>query len=459
LFSGDYADPSIVRVGEDFYMTHSSFYAYPGLLIWHSKDLTHWSPIVRALKKNVGTVWAPEIVYYKELFYIYFPVPGTNFVITAKNPAGPWSDPIDLHIPFIDPGHIVSSDGKRYLYFSEGYSVELASDGLSVVGTTQKRYDGWTFPHDWNVECFCLEAPKFFKKGQYYYQIVAQGGTAGPATSHMAVLSRSKSALGPWNNAPDSPLLRTYNSSEKWWSKGHATYIDDLEGKKMWIVYHAYEKDHLNMGRQTIIEPVSWDSEGWMHVDTTKSGPGNTLQPGGFTDNFKDTSINLMWSFYKNYDAERFEASSHGLKIKAQGESPNNSTPLIFTPVHHNYEAILEAKIEPGAQISLLLFYNSSAYVGIYADKGNIGFYNKYAPNKSIPNSIGEHLFLKLKNINNVVEVYYSADGTNFDKLMCAFEVSGYHHNVLGDFQSLKIAIAACGNGNVILKQFKYNLL
>ena len=93
IFAGDYPDPSILRDGEDFYLVHSSFEYYPGLLIWHSTDLINWIPVANALHKYVGSVWAPDLVKYDGKYYIYFPASGTNYVVSADNMAGPWSDP------------------------------------------------------------------------------------------------------------------------------------------------------------------------------------------------------------------------------------------------------------------------------------------------------------------------------------------------------------------------------
>src|SRR3970040_602926 len=90
IFSGDYPDPSIIRDGENFYIVHSSFNYYPGLLIWTSKDLINWIPVAHALKKNVGSVWAPDLVKHNNRFYIYFPANETNYVVWADSINGPW---------------------------------------------------------------------------------------------------------------------------------------------------------------------------------------------------------------------------------------------------------------------------------------------------------------------------------------------------------------------------------
>jgi hypothetical protein len=179
IFAGDYPDPSILRDGSDYYIVHSSFEYYPGLLIWHSKDLIHWAPVTNALHKYVGSVWAPDLVKYKNKFYIYFPANSTNYVVTAESIHGPWSDPIDLKIGNIDPGHVTDAQGKRYLYFSSGGYVPLSDDGLSVAGEFKHVYDGWPIPRDWSIECFCMEGPKLVKRGDYYYMTVAEAALQG----------------------------------------------------------------------------------------------------------------------------------------------------------------------------------------------------------------------------------------------------------------------------------------
>ncbi|MCU4155623.1 family 43 glycosylhydrolase [Carboxylicivirga sp. A043] len=176
IFAGDYPDPSILRDGDDFYLVHSSFEYYPGLLIWHSSDLINWQPVTNALNKYVGSVWAPDLIKHEGKYYIYFPASNKNYVVTADNINGPWSDPVLLDISLIDPGHVSDEDGNRYLYFNNGSYVPLSKDGLSIAGEVTNSYEGWDIPRDWSIECFCMEGPKLFKRGEYYYLTVAQGG-------------------------------------------------------------------------------------------------------------------------------------------------------------------------------------------------------------------------------------------------------------------------------------------
>jgi len=113
VFAGDYPDPSLLVDGDDFYVVHSSFEYYPGLTIWHSKDLINWSPVTSALTQYVGSVWAPDLVKYKDKHYIYFPAGNTNYAVVSESINGPWSDPIDLEVGNIDPGHVADKEGNR----------------------------------------------------------------------------------------------------------------------------------------------------------------------------------------------------------------------------------------------------------------------------------------------------------------------------------------------------------
>lgn len=230
VLSGDYPDPSVMRDGEDYYMTHSPFYYAPGFLIWHSRDLMNWEPVCRVMPEYEGSAMAPDLLKYKGKYYIYYPAKGTNWVIWANDIKGPWSKPIDLKVSGIDPGHIADQEGNRYLYVDKGEVIRLTDDGLATIGQKQKVYEGWRYPNHWETECMCLESPKLNYHNGYYYLTSAQGGTAGPATSHMAVAARSKSVTGPWENSPYNPVVHTYSAHDNWWSKGHGALIDDVNG-------------------------------------------------------------------------------------------------------------------------------------------------------------------------------------------------------------------------------------
>ena len=117
--------------------------------------------------------------------------------MTADAIAGPWSEPVSIGVGHIDPGHVVDDQGRRFVHLSGGHAVQMSPDGQEAVTRPEKVYDGWPIPQDWTIECFCLESPKFTRRGGWHYLTSAQGGTSGPATSHMIVSVRSRHPLGP----------------------------------------------------------------------------------------------------------------------------------------------------------------------------------------------------------------------------------------------------------------------
>src|SRR5690606_22314192 len=141
VLSGDRPDPAVLKVGDDYYCTFSTFDSYPGLLIWHSRDLVNWQPRKAAPQRNIGSVWAPSLHRDKGRYLLYIPVkaqPNDIFVAHADHIDGPWSDPRPLGLPgHIDPCHAVAEDGSRWLFLSGGDRVRLGDDNLSLAGDVE----------------------------------------------------------------------------------------------------------------------------------------------------------------------------------------------------------------------------------------------------------------------------------------------------------------------------------
>ena len=468
IMAGDHPDPSVLRDGDDYYMTFSSFDAYPGLVIWHSRDLVNWEPIGPALVTNVGSVWAPDLVKHGGRYYIYFPGIGSyrsNYVIWADNIRGPWSEPIDLKIGRIDPGHAVGPDGKRYLFLSGGWLVQLAQDGLSVAGEPRKIYDGWKYPDDWVVEAFAQEGPKILQRGPYYYMVLAEGGTAGPPTGHMIVAARSTSIEGPWENSPYNPIVRTTSRDEPWWSKGHGTLVQARDGT-WFIVYHAYENGFYTLGRQTLLEPIEWTPDGWFKragADLSRPIPkpaGEAVTHGfPFSDDFSTNKMGVQWSFYKGSaaDRDRYRYDNGSLVLEARGTTPADSSPLWFVTGDRSYEVEVEIEADSRATAGLLLFYSRKLYAGLGYSASNL-IVHQYGTERPAakPAGLARRLFIRLRNDRQIVTMFYSLDGQRWERFDRAMDVSGYHHNVAYDFLSLRPALYAAGEGEVRFRNFRY---
>ena len=316
-----------------------------------------------------GNMWAPDIIYNpamkKWCQYLSLNGPTWNsciILLTADRIEGPWSEPVRLDVTGIDPGHVVGEDGKRYLFVDKGYVVPLSDDGLRVTGGKKKVYDGWQWPRNWKTEGndMYLESPKLTFHDGYYYLVSAEGGTAGPATSHMAVVARSKSIFGPWENSPYNPLVHTYSAKEPWWSKGHGTLVDDADGQ-WWIVYHAYAPGYHTLGRQTLIDPVEWTADGWLKLSTDRENaaqPESRTETDFLSDDFRSGKLGLQWAFWKEYAPEALSFGEKGLTVEGKGKTPADGRLLTVTPTDKSYEVETEITLGKRAVGGLLLYYN-----------------------------------------------------------------------------------------------------
>lgn len=476
IIAGDHPDPTILKDGKDYYMTFSSFFSYPGIVIWHSTDLVNWAPVGPALRKPLGTIWALDLCKHNGRYFIYIPAAPDGstwsiYAIWADRIEGPWSDPVDLKISgCIDPGHIVGEDGKRYLFVNGIRRIRLTDDGLATDGAVEPAYQPWRYPEEWITENFAPEGPKLLRHGEYFYLITAVGGTAGPVTGHMVIAARSKSINGPWEHCPHNPLVRTTGTAEPWWSRGHASLVEGPAGD-WWMVYHGYENGYRTLGRQTLLEPMEWTADGWFRAkggDLSKplaKPRGGKAGPNGFalSDDFSKDRFGVQWSFHDPAPDEmtRVRFANGGLEIKGKGSTPADSTPLTCGVGDRSYEAEITLDLVGPAEGGLLLYYNPKAFVGVGFTPDTMKTY-QYAeehPWARRPHTVSS-VRVRLTNDANVVTFRYSLDGGKTWILHgTRMEVSGIHHNVFGGFLSLKVGVYAAGKGTVRLRDFRYHAL
>lgn len=463
ILPGDHPDASPIRVGDDFYLTHSSFDYAPGLLIWHSRDLANWRPVAAALPHYVGNVYAPYLCQYEKTFYIYFPADGRLRVVYADHPTGPWSAPIDLGISAIDPAHI-AENGRRFLYMNGGQMAELNADGLSVKTPPRKIFDPWPMPNPPRMECTCLEAPKLLHHNGYFYLTVAEGGTAGPATSHSVVAASSRHAEGPWEWAPNNPIERTASRNDKWLSVGHGRLVDTPDGR-WYMTVHSYENGYRTLGRQTLLLPIEWTADGWFRVApgiTPASAipmpiPGSSQQPPlDPSDDFTSPQLALHWAFWHEFDPARFTTGNGALTLKAKGRSLEETSALTTPVGAHAYTIEADVEIAPGCASGVLLFYSPEHSTGILLDDSGIGvrLANGYVPSryhKGVTRAT-----LRVVNDHQEVDFYYRLPGQPWRKTEESAEISGMDHNVLGGFLDVRPALFAAGEGQATFRNFRF---
>ncbi|WP_412467543.1 glycoside hydrolase family 43 protein [Pedobacter sp. KLB.chiD] len=288
ILAGFYPDPSITKVGADYYLVNSTFSYFPGIPVFHSKDLKNWKQIGNVIERNTqmtflgdGTsrgLFAPSINYHKGTFYMTCTNidKGGNFVMTAKNPAGPWSDPVWLReVRGIDPSLFFDDDKAYIVYNSDApdnkplYSghrtirtYEFDPATLEVVGTEHLLVNGGV---DITKKPVWIEGPHIFKREGWYYICAAEGGTS---VNHSQVILRSRSATGPYVPYEKNPILTQRdldpNRANPITSTGHAELIEGPDGKTyaIFLAVRPYEGNFYNTGRETFIAPVRW-TDGW----------------------------------------------------------------------------------------------------------------------------------------------------------------------------------------------------
>jgi alpha-N-arabinofuranosidase len=292
ILAGFYPDPSICRVGSDYYLVTSTFAYFPGIPIFHSKDLVNWKLIGHVMDRpeqmdleGLGVsrgIFAPAIRYHSGLFYVTCTLVdrGGNFVVTSKAPEGPYSNPIWIpQINGIDPSMFFDENGKAYIVYNsiapnnkplyDGHRTirlyEFDIENLKVIGEEKILVNGGT---DINKKPVWIEGPHIFQKDGYYYLIAAEGGTA---EGHSEVVFRSKKVDGPYIPYENNPILTQRHLNPKRehpiTSTGHADFIQ-TEAGDWWAVflgcrpYPPFEENYYNTGRETFLAPVKWN-DGW----------------------------------------------------------------------------------------------------------------------------------------------------------------------------------------------------
>jgi len=293
ILAGFYPDPTIIRVGDDYYVATSSFAYFPGVPIFHSKDLVHWTQIGHILDRpsqlNVDSagvsrgIFAPALSYHDGTFYMITTLidRGGNFYVTAKNPAGPWSDPVWLSsIDGIDPSFFFDDDGKSYILNNGPPVGEALYDGHRAIWIQQYDFGTKTLvgPRsvivnggvDLTKRPIWIEAPHIFKRDGTYYLICAEGGTAD---QHSEVVFRSQSVMGPYVPYSANPILtqRHLDAARPFpiETTGHADFVATPNGD-WWAVFlgtRNYGRDLWNTGRETFLLPVTW-VDGWPTILT-----------------------------------------------------------------------------------------------------------------------------------------------------------------------------------------------
>lgn len=340
ILPGFNPDPSMIRVGDDYYIATSTFEWYPGIQIHHSKDLINWKLITRPLSRApqlnmLGNpdscgVWAPCLSHHNGLFYLIYTdvkrFDGNfkdthNYLVSCDRIDGEWSDPIYLNSSGFDPSLFHDDDGKKWLVnpvwdhrpdrnrFGGILLQEYSTEQKKLVGPIKNIYSGTPLGY--------TEGPHLYKRNGYYYLLTAEGGT-GP--NHAVTMSRSQCLEGPYENHPnlhvvtakDDPVTPIRRS-------GHGSFVDTQEGETYLV--HLCSRPLPNrgtspMGRETAIQKVEWKADNWMYLSAGGLSPQATVPAPGFDsfplveapvrDHFDSTELGIDYQWLRTPWPEEF---------------------------------------------------------------------------------------------------------------------------------------------------------
>jgi xylan 1,4-beta-xylosidase len=469
LLIGNWADPSLVKLHDTYYLTANNADYVPSIMVFKSTDLLNWSP-VGYTSPNADQGLATELTAYNDTLYIFGGGGSQMWNQQSAYPYQKWTERrVFSHLDGlgIDPGHITDEANNRVLFLNEGNLVRLSANAGKLVSEPEKVYAGWPFPENLAVECSCLESPKLFKHNGYYYSVWAQGGTAGPATSHMAVVARAKKLEGPWENSPHNPLIQTLGEDELWWSKGHATIFEGPDGN-WFVIYHGYKQHHRELGRCTLLSPIEWTKQGWPIL--AKAWPKGFQEDikvnFPLSDEFETDNLNLQWQSFGKFEAQRYHIENGLLELSGLGDDFGKSNPLTINPNSTDYEIEASFEVDQSTTAGIIFYYSPLAYVSLsLSPQGNLFAYSGKSSSEAYQWSgnnvkyFGKTVTVKGICKDHNVTFFYKSEQDKWTKIQQSFEISGFQHNIFGGFSSVRPGLFAIGTGKAKFDYFRYKVL
>ena len=370
-------DPSVCRAGDDYYLVTSTFEYFPGVPVYHSKDLINWEHIGYCLTRksqllldncrSSGGIYAPTIRYNNGTFYMVTTnvTDKGNFYVHTKNPAGDWSEPIWVKQGGIDPTLFFDDDSRNYLV------TNATADGKTGIALSEINIETGEIlspiRHIWGgTGGRYPEAPHIYKINGWYYLMIAEGGTE---YGHMETIARSKNIWGPYESNPGNPILTHRGLPGQYLQvqgTGHADLIEAHDGS-WWMVFLAFRKaggDFHHLGRETFLTPVTWNKEGWPEVSPddvvlpglkTKTLPLVPVAPQPERDEFDKARLDLCWNFLRNPDPALWSlADKPGfLALKGSDITLDQASSPAFVgrrQQHFNCTATTELEFDPAAE-------------------------------------------------------------------------------------------------------------
>ena len=396
VIPGFHPDPSLVRVGEDYYLVNSTFQYFPAIIISHSNDLVHWKQIGHVFAKSEELdlmpffdgcgIWAPDISYHDGEFYIFYclvqltknrsvNVRG-NYMVKSRNILGPWSKPVQLTTEGNDPSHFVDDDGTHYMCYAGGIPKGGATKIVKLSPDCTKVVDG-PFWVEYGGEKRAPEGPHMFKKDGWYYHTMAASG--GIYNGHHQLIGRSKSVYGPFEFSPHNPFIAQLDPKAAIQHQGHAKLVETQNGE-WWTVYLCQRRiqGFSQLGRETGLDRVDWRADGWPLLNGGK-GPSatNTIpnlpvtpQKNATSDEFAAAALGVQWEFVRNPDPARFSLTARTGFLRIHGgafdvDELRARNVILQREKSLQYRAATRLEFAPqnGTQAGLLCYYDTKSYI------------------------------------------------------------------------------------------------
>jgi xylan 1,4-beta-xylosidase len=454
VIAGFHPDPSVCRVGDDFYLVNSSFQYFPGVPLFHSRDMIHWEQIGNVLDResqlplaNASSwtgIYAPTIRYNDGTFYMITTNIGNggNFLVTAQNPKGPWSDPVWLKQQGIDPS-LYFEDGKCYMVSNPGDAIWLCEiDPKTGAQLTESRQlwqgTGGRYP----------EGPHVYKKDGMYYLLISEGGTE---YGHSITIARSKSIYGPYEANPRNPILchqRRITEGSQIQGTGHGDLVQARDGS-WWLAFLAfrtYGGNYHHLGRETFVAPVEWEQGGWPVVNVNgtvdtlmnvRTLPQTDVPHKAASVDFstmKDMKdIGPEWIYIQNPDMAKYGISGGRLRLTpSMGSLTENKKPTFIGRRQQNARFSMTTAVEihdlqDGGEAGLTAYQiNDGHYdVCLSMENGKQVIKCKYqvkglVTEKSLADvsvSQAKKVYLRIRGDENMYYFDYSLDGKAYQTL------------------------------------------
>ncbi len=489
IVPGWHSDPSICRVGEDYFMVMSTFTYFPGVPLYHSRDLVNWRLIGNVLSRenqilsmkgqpiNTGGIYAPAISYnpHNKTYYMVTTNVGVgNFYVTTKDPFGEWSDPILLpDIKGIDPSFFFDDDGSAYLIHKEDVTGKPKWCNHRAIRIS--RFDpttGQTYGEDMPFSELGVgpeerldrdEGPHIYKINGYYYVMCAEGGTSW---AHSAVVYRAENVLGPYTRWSRNPmltqrLLKTSRSNPVTCT-GHADLIDTPNGE-WWAVFlgtRPMNGEFETLGRETFIMPVRWSADGFPYMTQSKDTIPWVLRREGVTrtpettygnfmwrDDFESKKLHSEWVMLRG-SAQKYYKTGKGLRLQC---SPYTTSQKEEIPAfvgrrlqHHKYTATTAVRFSPpaGERAGMLLLRDEGRqyFFAVGVDDVTLYKIGRKGEETLARHSLqhdGKPVSLRVVSHGFTYDFYYSTDGATWTQLCTGVDAShlscgGFTGSIIG---------------------------